>query len=74
MLAVEARTRREGEDDFACCRRAGNAPIGHPVKLADLAGNADIIRITEPGGHDMKRLERYRLAQELLRSIVPTAD
>src|SRR5258708_25482609 len=48
ITALDAVTKREGEDyeDFA--RRAAANPIGRNVKLADLADNCDLSRIAAP--------------------------
>ena len=39
VSAVDALTKREGEEDGAFVRRAASNPIARPVKLADLADN-----------------------------------
>ena len=57
IAALDAVTKREGEDyeDFA--RRAAANPIGRNVKLADLADNYDLSRIAEPTEADYQRIE-----------------
>jgi (p)ppGpp synthase/HD superfamily hydrolase len=66
IAAVEALTRRDGEDYFDFCRRAGADPIARLVKLADIEDNMDLSRITNPTSADHARLERYGSARELL--------
>ena len=60
--AVEAVTKRDGEeyDDFV--RRAGRNAIGRMVKRADLEDNLDLSRVKEPGERDLERIEKYRRA------------
>jgi (p)ppGpp synthase/HD superfamily hydrolase len=69
ITALEAVTKREGEDyeDFA--RRAAANPIGRAVKLEDLADNCDLNRIAEPTEADYRRIEKYQDAIKLIHSI-----
>lgn len=64
--AVDALTRREGEDYFDFVLRAGAHPLARPVKVADLRDNLDLTRIAAPTQRDYDRCERYRQALELL--------
>jgi (p)ppGpp synthase/HD superfamily hydrolase len=64
--AVEALTRREGEEYFDFVRRAGAHPLARAVKVADLRDNLDMTRIAAPTQRDYDRCERYRKALELL--------
>ncbi len=64
--AVEALTRREGEDYLDFVRRAGGHPVAREVKIADLRDNMDLSRIAEPTDKDRARLERYREALQIL--------
>jgi hypothetical protein len=66
ITALDAVTKREGEDyeDFA--RRAAANPIGRNVKLADLADNGNLSRIAEPIEVDHRRIENYQRAIELI--------
>jgi hypothetical protein len=50
--AVDALTKREGEDYEAFIRRAALNPIAREVKLADLRDNSDLSRIAEPTEKD----------------------
>ena len=65
IAALDAVTKREGEDyeDFA--RRAAANPIGRNVKLADLA----LSRIAEPTEVDYQRIEKYQRAIKLIHAI-----
>ena len=56
---------------FAFCRRAAQDPIGREVKRADLVDNMDVTRLPRVTEHDQKRLERYRVAMELLEAAGP---
>jgi (p)ppGpp synthase/HD superfamily hydrolase len=69
VTALDAVTKREGEDyeDFA--RRAAADPIGRNVKLADLADNCDLSRIAEPTEVDHRRIEKYWRAIKLIEVI-----
>lgn len=64
--AVEALTRREGEDYFDYVRRVGRNPIARQVKQADLRHNMDMSRLPTVTENDLKRLEKYRRAEEIL--------
>jgi hypothetical protein len=64
--AVEAVSRREGEDYFDFVLRAGANPLARPVKIADLRDNLDLTRIAAPSQRDHERCERYRKALALL--------
>lgn len=66
IRAVDAVSRRDGEDYEAFVRRAAGNEIGRRVKLADLADNMNMMRIKTPGPHDDERLERYRKAKKIL--------
>src|SRR5690606_22759929 len=48
LRAVEALTKRKGEDYFDFCRRARCNEIARKVKLADLTDNMDLKRLTHP--------------------------
>jgi len=67
LEAVEALTRREGEDYFDFVRRAAENPIARVVKIADLEDNADPSRIADPSDRDLKRIARYHRAMAFLR-------
>jgi len=62
LEALDAVTRRAGEDYDSFVRRAGKHPVGRLVKLADLADNLDVARILAPTAKDFVRLDKYRHA------------
>lgn len=66
IRAVDAVTRRDGEDYETFVRRAASNEIGRRVKLADLADNMNMMRIKLPGSRDEERMERYRKAKKIL--------
>jgi hypothetical protein len=75
VSAVDAVTKRpeeEGEDldcYLAFVRRAAAHPIGRLVKRADLEDNCDLSRIARPTERDLRRIEKYRRALDLLDSL-----
>jgi hypothetical protein len=62
ISAVEALTKREGEDYEAFIRRVAPNPIAREVKLADLRDNSDLSRIAEPTDRDRERIRKYQRA------------
>lgn len=66
VAAVDALTRRDGEDYFEFVRRAVAHPIARPVKIADLRDNMDLARIAAPTGRDDARIDRYREALRMI--------
>lgn len=68
VAAVDALTRREGEDYAAFIARAKAHPIARAVKLADIDHNLDVRRLTAVSADDAARLERYRAAWFVLHS------
>jgi (p)ppGpp synthase/HD superfamily hydrolase len=62
LEAVEALTKREGEDYEAFIRRVAPNPIAREVKLADLRDNSDPSRIAEPKERDRERIKKYSQA------------
>ena len=69
ITALDAVTRREGEDYKAFIARAAADPIGRRVKLADLQDNSDISRIAAPTDRDRQRIAKYHDAIKLLQAI-----
>jgi len=59
-------SKREGEDYQSFVRRAASNPLGRAVKLADLRDNMDLSRIANPTEKDLRRMERYRAALEIV--------
>lgn len=66
VSAVEAVTRRDGEDYFDFVRRAAAHPMARAIKRADLIDNLDLSRIASPSSKDFARLKRYEQALALL--------
>ena len=66
LEAVEALTKRDGEDYEGFIGRVAPNAVAREVKLADLRDNADLSRIAEPTERDRARIEKYRRAIEYL--------
>lgn len=69
VSAVDALTRRPGEDYFAFVERAGHDPVAHAVKMTDVLENLDLSRIAAPTEQDRERMSRYGRARKLLEII-----
>lgn len=67
--AVDALTKRPGEDYETFVLRAAANAIARKVKLADLADNSDPQRSVDHTERGRARLERYRRAAEVLSEI-----
>jgi (p)ppGpp synthase/HD superfamily hydrolase len=67
LSGLDSVTKREGEDYLVFCRRAALHPLGREVKRADLLDNMDLTRLPSLTSKDLERLERYRVALELVR-------
>lgn len=67
--AIDALTKREGETYQVFIERAARDPIARRVKLADLAENSDLSRISEPNQKDLDRIEKYRKATDYLTAL-----
>ena len=67
--ALDSVTKREGEDYETFVRRAAANPIGRQVKLADLRDNSQLSRISQPTQSDFDRIEKYRMAIEMIERI-----
>jgi (p)ppGpp synthase/HD superfamily hydrolase len=66
IAALDSVTKRDGEDYETFALRAAANPIGRRVKLADLADNCDLSRISTPTERDYERIEKYRRAIKLI--------
>lgn len=66
--ALDALTRRAGEDYRAFIDRCAADPIARVVKLADLKDNMDLTRIDHPTEKDAQRVRRYVDASMILLS------
>ncbi|MFZ5950644.1 MAG: HD domain-containing protein [Candidatus Rifleibacteriota bacterium] len=64
--AIDALTKRKGEDRISAAKRAAADPIALAVKLADNAENMDLSRISAPTDKDFQRLEEYKKVREIL--------
>lgn len=64
--AVEAITKRQGENYFAYLERVKVNAIARVVKLADLAHNLCLERLPQMTERDLKRAEKYRAAVKFL--------
>lgn len=71
LRAIESVTHREGESYEEFVLRAGLDPIGRRVKIADLEDNSDLTRIDAPTERDLRRVEKYRRALDLLHAQDP---
>jgi GTP diphosphokinase / guanosine-3',5'-bis(diphosphate) 3'-diphosphatase len=67
--ALDALTKREGEEYFAYVARAAVNPIARAVKIADLADNMDLTRLPVVTERDLTRTEKYRKAVELMEKM-----
>jgi (p)ppGpp synthase/HD superfamily hydrolase len=68
LAAVDALTKREGEDYEAFVARAAAHPVARRVKIADLEDNMDVRRTGFVSERDTERLNRYLRAWRLLTS------
>lgn len=66
LEAVEALTKRPGENRLAAAARAAKNKVARAVKLADNAENMDISRIAVPTDKDFARLKEYEQVRALL--------
>jgi (p)ppGpp synthase/HD superfamily hydrolase len=66
LAAIDAVTRREGEDYEVFVRRAGQNEMGRRVKLADVADNMDSMRLKRPSPEADKQMAKYRKALDVL--------
>jgi GTP diphosphokinase / guanosine-3',5'-bis(diphosphate) 3'-diphosphatase len=60
IAAVDALTKRAGEDNEAYLARVLANPLAVCVKIADLRDNMDLSRIAAPTAKDHARLEKYK--------------
>ena len=66
LAAIDALTRREGEEYGDFILRAKQNDVARKVKLADLEDNLDVGRIAHPTARDKVRLDKYRQARAAL--------
>lgn len=65
--AVNVITKKNEDDYFRYLERVKENPIARQVKLADLAHNSDLTRLEKINPEDMKRLVKYKEAQQFLK-------
>ncbi len=70
VVAVDALSKREGEEYFAFVRRAMVNPLARRVKQGDLEDNMDIRRMTEITEEAHTRLQKYLKAWEMVTQSV----
>lgn len=66
IQALDALTKKPGEDRISAARRAAINPLARVVKLADNVENSDLSRIPNPSAKDMERIEQYRQVRQIL--------
>ena len=64
--AVDAVTRRDGEEWDDYIRRVGENPVARQVKISDLIDNSNLQRIPCVTMRDVLRQRKYNLALEYL--------
>jgi hypothetical protein len=69
LSAVDAVTRREGEEYEAFVLRSGKNELGRRVKLADLADNLRTARSMPPSDKSRKKIAQYEKAQATLTAL-----
>lgn len=66
VAAVDALTRREGEDYLDFARRAAANPLAHAVKVADLRDNLEATLRSAPAHEREEKARKYRDALRLI--------
>ena len=65
--ALKSVTKESEDEDYDLfIQRAMRNPIGRKVKIADLRDNLDVNRISDITDTDVKRINKYKKALELL--------
>ena len=67
IKAIEAITKKPGEDYFDYINRLKEDPLARKIKIEDLKHNMDLNRIKNPSEKDLERIEKYKRALEILR-------
>ena len=67
--AIDALTRRDGENYFHYIDRLSTNSVAVRVKLADLNDNLDVRRIENPSSADIDRARKYRKARSILQGL-----
>lgn len=73
-FAVDALTRRKGEDYHAFIERCGANDIARSVKWADLRDNCDLSRLSKITPTDIARVQKYERAIERLNQLAYAAQ
>ncbi|MBI3679974.1 MAG: HD domain-containing protein [Acidobacteria bacterium] len=68
LAAVDALTRRTGEEYAAFIERVAHDPVARLVKLADLTDNMNLNRLPGVSDADRERVRKYQVAWERLNS------
>lgn len=68
-VALDAISKRPGEDYVDYLKRVAANPIARRVKLADLDDNCRLERIDNPSDKDRERVEKYKVARLYLESV-----
>ncbi len=66
LEAVKLLTHDKSEDYFNYVRALKDNAIARTVKFADLAHNSDLTRLESVTENDLKRLEKYKKARDIL--------
>jgi len=74
LEAIEALTKRQGEDRLSAARRAAQNSLACEVKLADTAENMDLSRIPHPTAQDYARMQEYEQVRAILLSASIAQD
>ncbi|MDS9468862.1 hypothetical protein RGQ15_14950 [Paracoccus sp. MBLB3053] len=69
--AVDAMSRRDGEDYLAFVTRAGRNPIARQVKIADLRDNLEMASRPDASSETRQKSAKYRHALDLLAEAGP---
>lgn len=67
--AIHSVTKEPGESYEDFINRALSNPIARRVKLVDLEDNSNLSRIKDPTDIDLKRIEKYRKAIEVIKAF-----
>jgi hypothetical protein len=67
--ALDAISKRDGEDYADYLKRVVANPIARRVKIADIDDNMDLGRIPDPSPADYARVEKYKIAKLFLESV-----
>jgi|SRR6266850_65298 len=67
IQAIDALTKREGEDYEDFVKRSASNPLACQVKIADLEDNMDVRRMENVSEQEVKRLRKYLKAWKHIR-------